>query len=306
MILTITGHRPPKVGGYNVPNPIYEEVIAALDRCLVDLRPETVITGMALGVDQWAAELCANNDIPFIAAIPFEGFDSKWPESSRLRYQLLLNVAKQVVVVSPGTYSSGLLMTRNKWMVDHGDQLLAVWNGEADGGTYNTIRYANRTFKPVNLVQLPPGVWADASNTNQMLEEIKANRLAQQEARIKLDQQRQSAAWFQQQQLNERHKALTSTATSQLFSERAQREKERQERIEAEREEREAVLKAREEARIRERERIAEIKAAAIEAQRIKMELEQLRKEEELKEELRKEKEHAERLKPKRVIDLGE
>src|ERR1700723_2400671 len=101
MILAITGHRPKKVGGYITPNTVYNTIMAAMDGALVSLMPEQVITGMALGVDQWMAELCILNDIPFIAAIPYDGFESKWPPASQFHYRDLLNKAATTHVVSP-------------------------------------------------------------------------------------------------------------------------------------------------------------------------------------------------------------
>ena len=53
MILAVTGHRPPRLGGYIIPNPVATAVIQGLSKSLDSLLPTTVITGMALGTEQW-------------------------------------------------------------------------------------------------------------------------------------------------------------------------------------------------------------------------------------------------------------
>jgi uncharacterized phage-like protein YoqJ len=40
------------------------------------------------------------------------------------------------------------MQTRNKWMVDHSDMVLSLWDGSA-GGTANCIEYARHVDKPV-------------------------------------------------------------------------------------------------------------------------------------------------------------
>ena len=42
-------------------------------------RPDAVISGMALGWDQAVARATADLGIPWVAAITFEGQESKWP-----------------------------------------------------------------------------------------------------------------------------------------------------------------------------------------------------------------------------------
>lgn len=157
MILTVTGHRPNKLGGYRTPNLHYNSVMEGLDRTLLEFQPERVITGMAMGVDQWMAELCVWNGVPFVAAIPFENFESKWYESTKRKYYELLNKAAEVVLVCQGEFASWKMQRRNEWMVDRCDRVAAVFDG-TDGGTANTIGYARSSGKPIHYVHFirPP------------------------------------------------------------------------------------------------------------------------------------------------------
>lgn len=148
MIVSFTGHRPDKLGGYKLPNPTYIKVCRDIDWLLKELNPEKIITGMALGVDQWAANIAHKLGIPFVAAIPFEGQESAWPESSQKTYRLLRKLAAEEVIVSPGEYAASKMQVRNIWMVDNSDSLIAVWNG-TKGGTGNCVEYAKSVDRKI-------------------------------------------------------------------------------------------------------------------------------------------------------------
>lgn len=148
MIVSITGHRPDKLGGYKIPNPTYSSVINGLNLAFDKLNPDFVITGMALGVDQWAAELCIKRNIKFIAAVPFQGQESRWPEHAQMKYFEILKRAHVTYCINPGSYSAMKMHLRNKWMVDSSDVLAAVWNGTS-GGTASCISYAKTVNKKI-------------------------------------------------------------------------------------------------------------------------------------------------------------
>lgn len=148
MIVAFTGHRPNKLGGYKLPNKIYNGVCKELEATLKELKPEKAISGMALGVDQWAAMLCVKLGIPFIAAVPFPGQEGVWPESSQRIYKLLLKKADDIVIVSDAPFKAAKLQKRNEWMVDQCDKLIAVFDG-TDGGTCNCVKYAEKHNKEI-------------------------------------------------------------------------------------------------------------------------------------------------------------
>jgi uncharacterized phage-like protein YoqJ len=155
IVIAFTGHRPPRIGGYNVPNPIYTEIRAAINMILETYKRTCptlrVITGMAQGVDQWAAELCIELDIPFTAAIPFKGQENMWPESSKREYHRLLEKADKVVIVSEGDFSAEKMQIRNEWMVNNCTLLVAVYDGSA-GGTSRAVKYAEKVGREVKRI----------------------------------------------------------------------------------------------------------------------------------------------------------
>lgn len=148
MILGITGHRSDKIGGWTVPNPTYNYVYQEIEKQFKLLKPEKIISGMALGTDQIAAIIAYRLNIPFIAAVPFKGQESKWINDSQRIYHSLLKKASEIVIVSPGEYSAAKLQVRNEWIVEHSDMMLAVHNG-SKGGTYNCILYAEKIGRKI-------------------------------------------------------------------------------------------------------------------------------------------------------------
>ena len=158
MTIAATGHRPAKLGGYS--ESLAERMFDLAQACLIEMRAEKIVSGVALGWDQAVAEAAISLDIPFIAVVPFQGQEFRWPQASQNHYRLLLRQAAQVVIVSPGGYSRKAMQDRNIWMVDHCDGLLVLWDGSA-GGTGNCIRYARSKRMPILNVwdRFTPHAW---------------------------------------------------------------------------------------------------------------------------------------------------
>jgi uncharacterized phage-like protein YoqJ len=152
MIVAFTGHRPDKLGGYKLPNPTYLHVCQQIEKTLKELQPEKVISGMALGVDQWAANIAHRLGIPFIAAVPFLGQEKAWPAASQKTFNALIKLASEVVYVSEGGYAAYKMQVRNEWMVDRCDKLIAIWDG-TPGGTGNCVKYAQSKNKEIFYIK---------------------------------------------------------------------------------------------------------------------------------------------------------
>lgn len=148
-----TGHRPPKLGGYSVD--AFNKLVRILKMYLDSDPPDKVITGMALGFDQALCKAAHECGLYIIAAVPFEGQEDKWPATSRVAYKGLLSLCNEVVIVSKGGYSGAKMDKRNRWIVDHCTEMVTMYNGDLEGGTYNCIRYANDQQRPiVNLYNI--------------------------------------------------------------------------------------------------------------------------------------------------------
>lgn len=146
----VTGHRPDKLGGYDsaIQSRLVDFAAEWLDKIWEKEERAGVITGMALGWDMAVAMAADKLNLPYIAAVPFEGQHRQWPLSSQNLYErLLVNSTRQIEVFPPG-YTAKKLLGRNSWMVDHSSGVLALWNGTR-GGTQNCVDYAKRRRVPV-------------------------------------------------------------------------------------------------------------------------------------------------------------
>lgn len=150
MIAAVTGHRPNKLGGeYDLKGPITIRIREELFKWLDENKPDKIISGMALGVDQiWA--LCGvRRNIPMLAALPCKGQEKVWPEKSQYLYNYILRytLVESKYISSEG-YTESCMQERNKWMVDNCDVLVAVWDG-SPGGTANCVEYARSIGKKI-------------------------------------------------------------------------------------------------------------------------------------------------------------
>lgn len=152
MILAATGHRPDKLGGYPVTEKEFNILADVAAEAIEEINPDAVITGMALGWDMAVAEACCFLKLPYIAAVPFVGQESRWNSVDKRRYRSYLERARQVEVVCEGNYAPWKMHHRNKWMVDRADRMLALYDGQTGGGTSSCVEYAVVRERPITNV----------------------------------------------------------------------------------------------------------------------------------------------------------
>lgn len=155
-VCCFTGHRPEKllIHERQIKIMLKKEIQSAIAEDFT-----VFITGMARGVDLWAARLVldfrrAYPQIKLICAVPYEGFEKKWSQSWQALYHEVLEASDGVkVFYSAFTYAA--FEKRNHWMVNHSARVIAVYTGQR-GGTYNTIQYAKAQNVQVCMIPDKP------------------------------------------------------------------------------------------------------------------------------------------------------
>lgn len=153
-----TGHRPQHLPfGMNENDERCVKLKEVLKEQIINLiEAENVthfITGMALGVDLYAAEIVLDlkaryPNITLESAIPCETQAVKWSMAQRERYyDIAAQCDKETMLQSH--YSPDCMDKRNRYMVDHADFIIAVWDGRPSG-TGKAVTYARgRTGKSI-------------------------------------------------------------------------------------------------------------------------------------------------------------
>lgn len=149
--LCFTGHRPKKLPSYNYRHPENMKMLlklrALIERFIVKCGIRTFISGMALGIDMWSAQIILAlkkkyPKIELVCAIPCKEQYKTWNDDDVQTYHEILSQADYVHYVSDKPYTNWCMIVRDKWMVDNAKFCLAVWDGIKSGGTWRTVEYA--------------------------------------------------------------------------------------------------------------------------------------------------------------------
>lgn len=163
MRITITGHRPNKLFKED---PYSKENFLLLERFFRELvwpkleeigkKPDSINSGMALGVDLAAAKSCEGTDIKVHSFIPFPNQSKVWKKDSFIIgvYEKVKSEAEEVILCSQyppanKVAAAVLLQKRNEAMVGNCDAVLTLWDGKEQGGTFNCINYAREKQLPL-------------------------------------------------------------------------------------------------------------------------------------------------------------
>jgi len=113
------------------------------------------ISGMALGVDTWAAQivLYLKNKYPYIimeAAIPCKNQSDKWSRKDRDLYKNIIENCDKITYIAE-EYTPYCMIARNMYMVDNSSLLIAVYDNSG-GGSGNTLKYAQRRGIDIDVI----------------------------------------------------------------------------------------------------------------------------------------------------------
>ena len=151
MTVCFSGYRPEKLPwGYDEDDPRCAALKERLRQAVTDACEQGYrhfICGMARGVDTYCGEItlalrAQYPEITLEAAIPCPSQPEGWTPEQQARWQALVERCDYETVVQDH-YSAGCMQRRNRYMVDHAQRLIAVFDGQ-EGGTRRTVEYAMR------------------------------------------------------------------------------------------------------------------------------------------------------------------
>ncbi len=162
--ICITGHRPAKLPWkYSTTSDEYiryYEKLKKLIKDYIDNGYTHFISGMALGVDLDFAEIVLHfrdderKGITLECALPCPNQTLKWKQEQIVRYNSIIERSDTTTIVNTRYFYTCMLL-RNEYMVNNSDEVIAVWNEKKEGGTWYTIKYAqkcNKTVKVINIL----------------------------------------------------------------------------------------------------------------------------------------------------------
>ncbi len=160
MCCAFTGHRPKFFPwGYDESDPRCVELkslFASQVRLLASRGYTNFLSGMALGVDFWAAQAVLSlreyyPNLKFHCILPCIGQEKSWTDDAKTLYYSIIKKADSRVYTSR-TYYKDCMLDRNKFMVNYCDLLFAVYGGISKSGTASTINYARSQKREILIL----------------------------------------------------------------------------------------------------------------------------------------------------------
>ena len=147
MIAGITGHQ--NLGD--------ENTISWINDCLTqeiqNYKISKGITSLALGADQLFAQILTKLNIPYIAVVPCDKYELTFEHKSmQENYFAYLSKAEEIIRLKFSIPGEIAFYEAGKYVVDHADILMAIWNGKAArglGGTGDEVKYGKIRKKKI-------------------------------------------------------------------------------------------------------------------------------------------------------------
>jgi len=153
----VTGHR-------HLPAAVLPAVRLGMTAELSACADARALSSLAAGADQLFAGIALDRGVPVTAVIPGMDYEAHLGNAEvRASYRRLLESCTARVDLPREPTHEDAYYAAGRWIVDHADRLVAVWDGRparGRGGTADVVAYARRTGVPVRVLW-SPGVTRD-------------------------------------------------------------------------------------------------------------------------------------------------
>ncbi|MCX5233822.1 hypothetical protein OG824_01040 [Streptomyces prunicolor] len=118
-----------------------------------------MLSSLAAGADQLCASLALDSGATVTAVIPGTGYEAHFTDDmARTAYHRLLARCTERIDLPAEPTPEEAYDAAGRWIVDHCDLLVAVWDGRPSrgrGGTGDVVRHARRTGVEVTVLWRP-------------------------------------------------------------------------------------------------------------------------------------------------------
>jgi hypothetical protein len=156
----VTGHR-------GLPGSVLERVRTGIKATLntrAEDGPVEALSSLAAGADQVFADIALDCGVSLTAVIPGMDYEQHLGgEEVQASYRRLLELCSQKIRLPIERTNEDAYAAAGRWIVDHADELIAIWDGSparGRGGTGEIVEYAQRSGVPV-VVLWSSGVQRD-------------------------------------------------------------------------------------------------------------------------------------------------
>jgi len=148
-VVGITGHQ-------RLTSRTEEQVAQEIRQAIAGIADLDGMSSLAEGADQIFAEAVLELGGELIAVVPARRYvDAFAATTERENFSRLLALASHVVELSFDEPTEEAFWAAGRYIVDHADRMLAVWDGQRAGGlggTADVVAYARSKRKPVTLI----------------------------------------------------------------------------------------------------------------------------------------------------------
>jgi predicted Rossmann fold nucleotide-binding protein DprA/Smf involved in DNA uptake len=143
--VAVSGHTPFVLGGYT--DETAQRLFELARWWLDEKRPREIVSGLAAGWDLAVAKAAVATGVPLVAALAYRGQADAWPADAAQEFRDIVSAAAEVYVYNE-TKAHGCYARRDRWVLERGTVVLALWSG-IDGGTARALATAAKMDRPV-------------------------------------------------------------------------------------------------------------------------------------------------------------
>ena len=131
-------------------------MLAAQIDMLIENGYTEFLSGMAPGVDLWAAQIVlalrvTKPSLRLHCILPCAAQSAKWSAALQKQYRAILEQADSIIFVNRAD-KKNCMLERDRFLVSYASVVLAVYNGERRGGTAATVRYARKLGRELIVI----------------------------------------------------------------------------------------------------------------------------------------------------------